>query len=224
MKPVNILVVEDDEHLSSVLKRGLSKLGHVVDCVGDGLSGKAYADDARYDVMIFDVMLPGLDGIALVKTLRGDGIETPVLMLTARDTVSDLVTGLDAGANDYLRKPFVFAELDARLRAIARRTVALSGKFLSTGDISLDLATREVRRSGKLIPLTSRECAFLEYFMRRRGRLVTRAMLESALWEHGKYIESNIVEVYVSRLRTKLRIAGRPPVITTLRGSGYRFG
>ncbi len=173
--------------------------------------------------MILEVILPGLDGIALVRMLRSNGIKTPILMLSASDTVADLVSGLDAGANDYLRKPFVFAELDARLRAIARRSTPVTTKLLCIEDITLDLATREVRLAGDLVPLTSRECAFLEYFMRHPGRVVTRAMLENSLWEYGKYIESNIVEVYVSRLRTKLRIAGRASIIRTFRGVGYRF-
>jgi DNA-binding response OmpR family regulator len=220
---MNILVVDDDECCVAALKGGLRKLGHVVDCVADGVSGKAYADDGRYDVMILEVILPGLDGIALVRMLRSNGIKTPILMLSASDTVADLVSGLDAGANDYLRKPFVFAELDARLRAIARRSTPVTTKLLCIEDITLDLATREVRLAGDLVPLTSRECAFLEYFMRHPGRVVTRAMLENSLWEYGKYIESNIVEVYVSRLRTKLRIAGRASIIRTFRGVGYRF-
>lgn len=220
---MNILVIDENERFAAGLRQGLSKLGHVVDCVVDSISGRAYADDRRYDVMILDVMLPGLDGIALLKTLRSDGITMPVLMLSARDTVADLISGLDAGANDYLRKPFVLAELDARLRAISRRSTPITTKYLCIEDITLDLATREVRLAGKVLPLTLRECAFLEYFMRRPGHVVTRAMLENSLWEYGKYIESNIVEVYVCRLRTKLRAAGKVSIITTLRGAGYRF-
>ena len=220
---VNILVVEDDARLASVLKRGLVKRGHVVDCVDDGIVASAYTDEPRYDALVLDVMLPGIDGVSLVRRLRGRGIETPVLMLTARDTVEDTIAGLDAGANDYLRKPFVFAELDARLRAIARRTTPTVSTTLSAGDVTLDLASRAVERAGVAIRLTMRETAFLEYFMRNAGQFITRTMLENALWEHGTYVESNIAEVYVSRLRTKLRVAGRPSLITTQRGLGYRF-
>ena len=220
---MNILVVEDDERLASVLKRGLTKHGHVVDCVHDGNSGKAFASESRYDALVLDVMLPGIDGVALLRSLRQDRIETPVLMLTARDTVEDTVAGLDAGANDYLRKPFVFAELEARLRAITRAPSAAVSKYLCVADLTFDLVSRTVTRNGVPIALTSRELSFLEYFMRRPGHIITRRMLEHALWEHGRYVESNVIEVYVGRLRTKLRLPGCPPVITTQRGLGYRM-
>ena len=223
MKPVNILVIEDDLHLASVLKRGLVKRGHVVDCVHDGRDASAFADATRYDALVLDVMLPGIDGLTFVRSMRRNNIDTPVLMLTARDTVEDTIAGLDAGANDYLRKPFVFAELDARLRAIARRTTRSVSNVLRVRDVTLDLSTRSVSRAGIVINLTNRETAFLEYFMRNAGQIITRTMLEDALWEHGTYVESNIAEVYVSRLRTKLRAAGSAPLITTLRGLGYRF-
>jgi DNA-binding response OmpR family regulator len=220
---VNILVVEDDVRLASVVKRGLAKNGHVVDVVNDGRSGEQFAQESRYDAIVLDVVLPDLDGLAITRRLRGKGIRTPILMLTARDTVEDTIAGLDAGANDYLRKPFVFAELDARLRAIARSTARATANVLRVADVTLDLETRRVERSGRTIELTLRETAFLEYFMRHACQIVTRAMLENALWEHGRYVESNIAEVYVYRLRSKLRIDGLPPLISTCRGFGYRF-
>jgi two-component system OmpR family response regulator len=219
---VHILVVEDDLNLARVLQRGLSKNGHVVDLAHDGLSGKYLAQGNRYDAIVLDIILPGMDGVSLTRQLRRERVGTPILMLTARDTVEDTITGLDAGANDYLRKPFVFAELDARLRSIARSRVEEGGE-LSAGGVRLNLVTREVTRDGQVISLTMRETAFLEYFMRHAGQIVTRAMLEDALWEHGRYVESNITEVYVSRLRSKLQLKGRAPLIATLRGAGYRF-
>jgi len=220
---VNILVVEDDVRLASVVKRGLAKNGHVVDVVNDGRSGEQFAQEPRYDAIVLDVMLPGVDGIAITRSLRRKGISTPILMLTARDTVEDTIAGLDAGANDYLRKPFVFGELDARLRAIARGAASATANVLRVADVTLNLETRKVDRGGTPIDLTLRETAFLEYFMRHPSQIVTRAMLEDALWEHGRYIESNVAEVYVSRLRGKLRIDGRPELISTCRGFGYRF-
>lgn len=220
---VNILVVEDDVNLARVIQRGLTKNGHVVDLAHDGPSGKYLAEHNAYDAIVLDVILPGMDGVSMTSELRRDEIETPILMLTARDTVEDTIIGLDAGANDYLRKPFVFAELDARLRSIARRASSGLARELVASGVRLNLVTREVTREGQAIPLTVRETAFLEYFMRHAGQIVTRSMLENALWEHGRYVESNIAEVYVSRLRSKLQIKGRGPLIATLRGAGYRF-
>ena len=220
---MNLLLVEDDVALAQVIKRGLTKNGHIVDVVHDGRNGEYLAGENRYDAIVLDVILPGVDGFTLTRELRRRGNETPILILSARDTVEDTVVGLDAGANDYLRKPFVFDELCARLRSIARVVRRDTARELVAGDLRLDLVTREVARGATAIRLTVRETAFLEYFMRRSGQIVTRSMLENALWEHGRYVESNIVEVYVSRLRSKLHIKGLPPRITTLRGAGYRF-
>ena len=220
---MNILVVEDDVNLARVIQRGLTKNGHVVDLAHDGPSGKYLAEHNAYDAIVLDVILPGIDGVSMTSQLRRDEIETPILMLTARDTVEDTIIGLDAGASDYLRKPFVFAELDARLRSIARRSSTGLARELVVGGVRLNLVTREVTRDGEAIALTVRETAFLEYFMRHAGQIVTRSMLENALWEHGRYVESNIAEVYVCRLRSKLQLKGRAPLIATLRGAGYRF-
>jgi two-component system, OmpR family, response regulator len=217
-----MLVVEDDVNLAGVIKRGLSQNGHVIDLAHDGTSGLYLAQEKSYDAIVLDLNLPGIDGITMTRELRRDGVATPILMLTARDTVEDTIVGLDAGANDYLRKPFVFAELDVRLRTIARRTPCTT-RELVVQDVRLNLVTREATRGGTSIPLTARETAFLEYFMRRAGQIVTRGMLEEALWEHGRYVESNIAEVYVSRLRSKLHLGGRAPLIATVRGIGYRL-
>lgn len=220
---MNVLVVEDDVRLAHVIKRGLTKDGHVVDVVHDGHSGHYMANDNAYDAIVLDVMLPGIDGYSLIRSLRREGIATPILMLSARDTVEDTIVGLDAGANDYVRKPFVFAELCARLRSVARRVASAPTRELTAGDVHLELVTRAVTRAGQRVTLSVRETAFLEYFLRHPGQVVSRTMLENALWEHGRYVESNIVEVYVSRLRNKLAVGGAPPLIVTVRGIGYRF-
>ncbi len=221
---VKILLVEDDIRLAEVVRRGLAESGHVVDVEHDGEAGAATALGGEYDALILDVMLPRKDGFAVARELRARDVATPILMLTSRDTVDDTIRGLDAGADDYLRKPFVFAELDARLRSIARRAHAPIHRELRVGDLVMDLATRRVERNGTPIDLTARETAFLEYLMRNVGLLVTRTMIEGALWERDRETVSNLIEVYVRRLRAKLSPAGEPQLITTVRGSGYRFG
>ncbi len=221
---MRILIVEDDESLADVLRRGLAEDGHVVDVEGDGRTGLESARAQRYDAIVLDVNLPGLDGMTLARTLRGADVTTPILMLTARDTVDDIVAGLDAGADDYLRKPFVFNELEARLRSITRRELVAPREQLQVSDLVMDLATRTVRRGARKIALSAREIAFLEYFMRNQGLLLTRAMLEDALWERDRDTNSNVIDVYVRRLRMKLSEAGEEPLIHTVRGAGYRFG
>jgi DNA-binding response OmpR family regulator len=218
---MRILVVEDDAALADVLRRGLSESGHVVDVEPDGDAGERVATASGYDALVLDVMLPGKDGFAVARELRGRGVRTPILMLTARDTTQDAVDGLDAGADDYLRKPFVFDELEARLRAIVRRDPPQLRAELRVGDMVMDMRTRLVTRAGRPIALSARETAFIEYFLRNTGLLVTRRMLEDALWERDRDTASNVIEVYVRRLRLKL---GDPPLIQTIRGSGYRFG
>lgn len=221
---MKILVVEDDRSLADVVRRGLTEAGHVVDVEHDGVDGLTAASAGPYDAILLDVMLPRVDGLAVARTLREAGNRTPILMLTARDTVDDIVAGLDAGADDYLRKPFVFDELDARLRSITRREPPHAHDTLQVGDLEMDLATRTVSRGGRPVELSARETAFLEYFMRNAGLLVTREMLESALWVRERYIESNVIAVYVRRLRVKLSPNGEPPLLHTVRGAGYRFG
>lgn len=221
---MKILVIEDDVRLAEVLRRGLAESGHVVDVELDGESGAATALGGSYDALILDVMLPRRDGFSVARELRAHDVTTPILMLTSRDAVDDTIRGLDAGADDYLHKPFVFRELDARLRSIARRASAPAHNELRVSDVVMDLATRRVVRAGAPIELTARETAFLEYLMRNAGLLVTRAMIESALWERDRDTASNLIEVYVRRLRTKLSPNGEPPLIATVRGAGYRFG
>jgi DNA-binding response OmpR family regulator len=221
---VKILLVEDDVRLAEVVRRGLAESGHVVDVEHDGEGGERAALGGEYDALILDVMLPRKDGFAVARALRQREIATPILMLTSRDTVEDTIRGLDAGADDYLRKPFVFGELDARLRSIARRAPAPVRSELRFGDVAMDLATRRVRRGAAPIELTARETAFLEYLMRNAGLLLTRPMIEAALWERDRHTASNLIEVYVRRLRAKLSPHGEPPLIHTVRGAGYRFG
>jgi two-component system copper resistance phosphate regulon response regulator CusR len=221
---VRLLLIEDDRALVEVVRKALIELGHVVDSEFDGRRGLETAELGDYDGLIVDVMLPGLDGFSIVRTLRDRGKTTPILVLTARDEASDVVAGLDAGADDYLRKPFVFAELLARLRAITRRESSERiVERLCAGDIVMDLVTRSVTRGGRCIRLTAREIAFLEFFLRRPRAVVTRAQLEDALWESDRDTVSNLIEVYVRRLRQKLCLAGEPDPIETVRGIGYRL-
>jgi DNA-binding response OmpR family regulator len=221
---VRILVVEDDQRLADLLRRGLSEIGHVVDVEPDGVRGETLAKEGMYDAVILDVMLPSKDGFAVTRALRDADVRTPILILTARDTTDDIVVGLDAGADDYLRKPFVFQELEARLRSVARREPAAMRTELRCDDLTMDLATRRVSRGGRDIVLTARELAFLEFLMRNERLLITREMLEDALWERRRDTASNVIEVYIRRLRAKLGGDGERPLIHTVRGAGYRFG
>jgi DNA-binding response OmpR family regulator len=220
---MKILVVEDDRALADVLRRGLSESGHVVDLERDGSVAVRVAGAGGYDAVLLDLSLPGKDGLTVARELRAAGVATPILMLTARDTVADVVAGLNAGGDDYLRKPFVFDELDARLRSITRRETTRPREELRVGEIAMDLSARTVTRAGRRIVLSARETAFLEYFLRNPGRLLTRAMLEDALWERDRETSSNVIEVYVRRLRVKLGAAGEPAPIETIRGAGYRL-
>lgn len=224
VRRVKVLIVEDEPRLARVLCRGLCESGHVVDIEYDGARGEAAAATETYDAIVLDVMLPDRDGMTVAANLRAAHVTTPIVMLTAKDTTADAVAGLDAGADDYLRKPFSFVELEARLRAVTRRSAVLVEDVLRVGDVALDSRTRSVSRGQRQIHLTAREWVFLEYFMRNRGLLVTRAMLEDALWERVRETTSNLIEVYIRRLRAKLSAHGEQPLIHTLRGAGYRFG
>lgn len=221
---MRLLVIEDDVRLCDVLQRGLREQGNVVDITHDGESGEAWAAGQTYDAIVLDLGLPSRDGLTVLRALRERNVRTPVLVLTSRDTAADIIEGLDSGADDYLRKPFVFGEVDARLRSIVRRasSVALDAS-LRVADVVYDLRARRARRGERDLHLTAREAMFLEYFMRNAGRLITRPMLEDALFERETDVTSNVVEVYVSRLRTKLSVSGEEPLIRTVRGAGYRF-
>lgn len=220
---MKILIIEDDRRLAAVVRRGLMEAGHVVDIEYDGISGEAVASVGGYDVIVLDVNLPCKDGFAVARAIRSGGAATPILMLTSRDTVEDTISGLDAGADDYLRKPFVFGELHARLRSLSRRKSPPISDMLCIGDLRLDRATREIRRGETMIALTARETAFLEYFMQNVGTVLTPSMIESALWEADRDTISNLIRVYIRRLRMKLSPNGEPELIHTIRGAGYRM-
>jgi len=223
---VRLLVVEDDTRLRDVLRRGLTEQGHIVDESADGDDAEQMAPSPIYDAILLDVNLPKQSGLDVLRSLRRQKIQTPVLVLTSRDTAEDIIEGLDAGADDYLRKPFVFGELEARLRSITRRRspVGTTNAELRSGEVVLDLRTRIARRGDRRIDLTPREGTFLEYFLRNAGSVITRRAIEDAMFDRASEATSNVVDVYVSRLRSKLAIAGESPVLQTIRGAGYRFG
>jgi len=219
---MRVLVVEDDPRMASVLRRGLCEDGFAVDVARTGEEGVWLALDHGYDAVLLDVLLPGIDGFAVLERLRREGRWSPVLMLTARDAVEDRVQGLDGGADDYLTKPFAFPELLARLRALMRRGARERPAVLSVGDLRLDPATREVSRSGVAIDLTAKEFALLEYLLRHPGQVIPKSRLIEQVWDFAFDSDSNVVEVYIGYLRQKIdRPFGRRS-LQTRRGSGYR--
>lgn len=221
---MKILVIEDDVKLADLLKRGLSAAGHAVDAEYDGRAGELTAAGGAYEMIVLDVMLPKKDGLAVLRDLRAKGSTLPVIILTARDETEDVVAGFNAGADDYLRKPFALDELNARVRTLARRAAAPPRLILQTDNLLFDTVTRRVVRGNREIALTSRELAYLEYFMRNSGIVITRAMLENALWDNAAEVSSNVIDVYVKRLRGKIEFADMRPLLVTIRGIGYRFG
>jgi two-component system, OmpR family, response regulator len=220
---MRVLVVEDEARMASVIRRSLAKLGLAADVAGRGDQGVWMAAATDYDAIVLDVMLPDISGFEVCRTLRERGVWSPVLMLTARDAVADRVEGLDSGADDYLVKPFALAELHARLRSLARRGKPERPAVIEVGDISLDPARREVRRDGQAIDLSAKEFALLETLMRRPGHVFSRFDLIEHAWDFAYEARSNVVEVYVRRLREKVdRPFGRSS-IETVRGAGYRL-
>jgi two-component system, OmpR family, response regulator len=220
---VRILVVEDELKMASLLRRGLTEEGHAVDLARTGDDALWMAGAAEYDAIVLDLMLPGLDGIEVCRRVRESGVWAPVLMLTARDAVDDRVAGLDAGADDYLPKPFSFAELLARIRALVRRGGAERPVVLEVGDLKLDPATRQVWRGRAEVKLSAKEFALLEAFMRRPGLVLSRLQLLEHAWDYGYENRSNVVDVYIRYLRDKIdRPFGRD-AIETVRGVGYRL-
>ena len=215
------LVVEDDPKLGAVLKQGLEEQGFAVDICTDGGLGLALALATDYDVIVLDWMLPGKDGVQIVRALRQRGNRVPVLMLTARSSVEDRVQGLDVGADDYLPKPFVFAELLARLRAVTRRPQVEPSLVLQEADLALDPARHEASRGGQRLDLTSKEFALLGYLLRKRQLVVTRRMILDHVWNMDYDGGSNLVEVYINYLRRKIDQDFEPKLIHTVRGVGY---
>ncbi len=220
---MRVLVVEDEPSIAGFVRQGLSEAGYAVDVARDGQEGLEYGLAAEYDVIVLDLMLPRLDGLQLLGRLRAQGSKAPVLLLTARDGVDDRVAGLDAGADDYLVKPFAFPELLARVRALLRRPPLQSGTILCVGDLELDTARREVRRAGRLIDLSPREFTLLEYLLRHPGRVLTRTQIAEHIWNFDTYNESNVVDVYIGYLRRKVDRGFARPLIQTIRGVGYRL-
>ena len=220
---MRILVIEDDDPLRALLERGLAEEGHVVDALPDGRQCQAYLASAPYDAMVLDLNLPHEDGLTILRRLRDGGEATPVLVLTARDGTGDVVAGLNAGADDYLRKPFAFDELEARLRSLSRRPPSWTGEVLRVGSVVFDCATRQGRRGARDLELTAKEGIFLEIVMRNPGRVVTRRTLEDRLWDRESDRASNVLDVYARRLRNKLSAGGEEQVLQTIRGLGFRL-
>jgi DNA-binding response OmpR family regulator len=220
---MRILLVEDNHRLSDSLKMSLSEDGYAVDTAYDGLEGEQLAEMTPYDAIVLDIMLPKKDGMLVCRDLRDNRVTTPILMLTARDTVEDRVQGLDSGADDYLIKPFSLSELRARLRALLRRESTDKSGVLSVGDLKLDPATHRVMRADQEIDLTAKEFSLLEYFMRNPDRLISREMAESHIWNYDFEGGSNVVDVYIRRLRRKIDDPHEAKLFETVRGAGYRL-
>ena len=220
---MRILIVEDDRKVGAFLQRGLREEQYAVDLCRDGLEGIYQAQVSHYDVIILDVMLPGKDGFTVCKELREDSVLTPILMLTAKDTLEDKIIGLSEGADDYLTKPFSFEELLARVRALLRRSQDYKTGVLKVGDVILDPLRRVVSRAGKAIVLTGKEYALLEYLMRNRGRVVSQSMIIEHVWDMNYEGSSNVVNVYINHLREKIDKDARVKLIKTIRGHGYKI-
>ena len=220
---VRVLVVEDEVNLASLIRQGLREEGLLADVAIKGEDALWMGASGAYDVIVLDVMLPGIDGFETCRRLRADGVRTPVLMLTARDAVGDRITGLDTGADDYLVKPFDFGELLARLRALARRGPTERETVLRVGDLELDPATQTVHRGGTEIPLSVKEFQLLEVFMRHPGEVLSRYRLLEGAWDMGYEHRSNVIDVYVRYLREKLDRPFGVKTIETVRGAGYRL-
>lgn len=220
---MRILLVEDNRRLSDSLRLSLTDEGYAVDVAYDGQEGEELAEMTPYSLIILDVMLPIRDGFEVCRSLRNKHIKTPILMLTARDALDDRVHGLDSGADDYLVKPFEIKELRARLRSLLRRETGDKSGLLTIADLVLDPATHFVHRSGRPIELTSREYSLLEYMMRNPNRLITRQMAEDQLWNYDSVVASNVIDVYIRRLRGKIDDPFDLKLIETVRGSGYRL-
>jgi DNA-binding response OmpR family regulator len=222
---MHILVVEDERRLAALLQRVLTEERHVVDVANDGPKGYELAASDSYDVIVLDLMLPGMDGLEICRRVRKDGVQSPILMLTARGALEDRVAGLSGGADDYLVKPFAMEELLARINALLRRRDrALDiAQQLRVGDLTLDLVRHEARREGQVIELTAKEFALLEYLMRNPGHVLTRGQITDHVWRYDLDALSNVVDIYIHYLRDKVDRGFTKPLIKTVRGVGYRI-
>lgn len=221
---MHILVVEDQPKIASFVKKGLEEQGMVVDLCLDGDEGYELAKTVSYDALVLDIMLPGRDGLSILRNLREQKNQVPVLLLTARDSLNERVEGLNLGADDYLTKPFFVEELTARLHTIVRRSSGQSLNLLQVEDLKVDLIKREVSRADDRIDLTAREFELLEYLMRSPGRVYTRIQICEHVWNYHFDPQTNLVDVYIKRLRKKIDQPYEPKLIQTVRGVGYRFG
>jgi two-component system response regulator MprA len=220
---VRVLIIEDEKRMALLLKKALEEKNHSALTAFTGPDGLSAAQESNFDAIVLDLMLPGLDGFELIRRLRSGGDKTPILVLTARDAVADIVTGLDLGVDDYLTKPFALAEFTARLRAVARRGPADHEPRLKIADLILDPASGEVSRSDRAITLTKTEYLLLEFMMRRPGRVLSRDAIIEAVWGSGSDIEDNTLEAYIKRLRAKVDSDFEMKLIQTVRGFGYRL-
>ena len=216
-----LLVAEDERRMVELLRKGLEEEGHAVVCATDGMEALELTHTHSFDIIILDVMMPRMDGYEVARRLRADRIPAPIIMLTAKDSVQDIVRGLDLGADDYLTKPFSFNELLARLRAVRRRALVPQPTCLQVDDLILDPATRDVNRSGVRLPLTRTEYGLLERLMDRAGKVVPRRQLIESVWGFNREIEDNTLDVFIRLLRTKIDPPGRKKLIHTVRGVGY---
>ncbi|HKX05600.1 MAG TPA: response regulator transcription factor [Methylomirabilota bacterium] len=221
---MRVLLIEDDRKAAKLVAKGLQEEGFVVDVAASGEDGEEQATLNEYDVIVLDWLLPTKDGIAVCRALRAREVSTPILMLTARDSVADRVDGLSSGADDYLTKPFGFAELVARIRALLRRSRLVRAEVLRVADLALEPATRRVTRGGTSITLTSKEYAILEVLMRSAGEIVSRTRLVEHVWDEASEVIDNVVDVHVSHLRKKIERGEGGSLIHTVRGFGYRLG
>jgi DNA-binding response OmpR family regulator len=220
---MRILVVEDEPGIAAFMREGLTEAGYAVDVAGDGDTGFRYALDGPFDLLILDILLPRRNGLSVLAGLRAAGVQLPILLLTAKDTVDDRIAGLDAGADDYLVKPFAFSEVLARIRALLRRPPLETGNELQAADLTMHLARREVRRLGKPIQLSPREFTLLEYLMRHPTQVLTRTQIAERVWNYDFYGDLNVIDVYIGYLRRKINTPGQQALIQTVRGVGYRL-
>lgn len=218
---MRVLVAEDEQDLNNIVSAKLAESGHSVDSCLDGKEAMLFLSAAEYDVVILDIMMPGADGFKVLEKIRKEGRKTPVLFLTARDSIQDRVRGLDAGANDYLVKPFSLEELMARVRVLTRSSHGSAHNVLSAGDLTLDIGTREVMRGGKRIELSAKEFQLLEYLMHNKGIVLSREKIENHIWNFDYEGGTNVVDVYISYLRKKIDFPGAQKLIRTVRGVGY---
>ncbi|MDH3973105.1 MAG: response regulator transcription factor [Deltaproteobacteria bacterium] len=218
---MRIIIVEDEKDLASIIKKGLEENGYSVDMAHDGEEGLYMAENYPADVIVLDIMLPLMDGLTILKKLRAQEIKTPVLMLTAKDTVPDKIKGLDTGADDYLTKPFDFTELLARIRALMRRSGEVREAIIQIADLEIDTATHEVRRAGKIILLSAKEYALLEYLAYRKEHVVSRFDITEHIYNEDFDLDSNVIDVYINFLRKKIDKDFHSKLIHTVRGAGY---